>query len=51
MQFYSPPAISDEQRKEIENQQNQINNSLYMIGIGATIAGIIGFIALRKTRK
>ncbi len=41
-------ALSDEERKRIEEQQNQINNSMYMIGIGAAIAGVFAFITLRK---
>jgi hypothetical protein len=42
--------LSDEERNKIENQQNQINNTMYMIGIGAAIAGVIAFLTLRKRK-
>jgi hypothetical protein len=43
--------MSDEEIQRIEDQETQINNSMYMIGIGAAIAGVIAFVTLRgKTR-
>lgn len=43
--------LSDEERKEMEEQRNQINNSMYITGIGAAIAGVIAFITLRRAVK
>jgi uncharacterized protein with von Willebrand factor type A (vWA) domain len=40
--------LSDEEQRRIEENQRQIDNSMYMIGIGAAIAGVIAFITLRK---
>lgn len=40
--------LQSEDRKIAADQQNQINNSMYMIGIGAAIAGVFAFITLRK---
>jgi hypothetical protein len=42
--------LSDEEREIIAEQQNQINNSMYMIGIGAAIAGAVAFLALRRRK-
>jgi hypothetical protein len=42
--------ISEEEQKRIEEQQNQINNSMYMIGIGAAIAGAIAFVTLWRRK-
>jgi hypothetical protein len=42
--------LSDEERQRIEDQQIQINNSMYMIGIGAASAGVIAFMTLRKRK-
>lgn len=42
--------VSDEEIRRIEDQQNQINNSMYMMGIGVAIAGIIAFVTLRKRK-
>lgn len=41
-------ALSDEERKTIEEQKIQVNNAMYIIGIGAVIAGVFAFITLRK---
>lgn len=41
-------AINNNKDKK---QQNQVYSSMYLIGIGAAIAGIIAFITLRKTKK
>lgn len=43
--------ISDEERRLMEEQQNQINISMYMIGIGAAIAGVFAFFSLRKLKS
>ena len=37
-----------ENEKRIEEEQIQIQNSMYIIGIGAAIAGVFAFITLRK---
>ncbi len=42
--------VSNEERPKIVEQQNQINNSMYMVGIGAAIASIIAFITLRRRK-
>ena len=42
--------ISDEERRRMEDQQNAINNSMYIVGVGASIAGAIAFITLRKIK-
>jgi len=38
------------ERKAIEETKIQVNNAMYMIGIGAAIAGVFAFITLRKTK-
>jgi hypothetical protein len=43
-------ALSDEEMDRIRDTENQINNSMYIIGIGAAIAGTIAFITLRKRK-
>jgi hypothetical protein len=43
--------LSDEERKRLEEQQNQANNSMYMIGIGSAIAGVVVFLTLRKRKN
>lgn len=35
-------------KKTIEEQKIQVNNAIYIIGIGAVIAGVFAFITLRK---
>lgn len=42
--------IPEEERKRIEDQQNQINASMYMIGIGVAIAGAIAFVTLWRRK-
>jgi hypothetical protein len=42
--------LSEEEREILAEQQNQIGNAMYMIGIGAAIAGIVTFLTLRKTQ-
>lgn len=42
--------ISGEERRLMEEQQNQINNAMYMIGIGAAIAGTIAFVTLWRRK-
>lgn len=44
------PLLSDEEKRIMEDQQNTINNSVYKIGIGAAIAGVVAFITLRKIK-
>jgi hypothetical protein len=51
MRIVSQPPLSEDDIRKMEEHQNQISNSFYMIGIGAVIAGIIGYITLRKTRR
>lgn len=43
--------ISDEEMKRVQEAQNQTNNTMYMIGIGAAIAGGVAFITLRKVKR
>jgi hypothetical protein len=45
------PPISDEEWQRIVEQEEAMTNSLWLVGIGATIAGTIAFITLRRTRK
>lgn len=42
--------LSEEEIKRIQNQQSQINNSMFMIGIGAAVAGAIAFVTLWKRK-
>lgn len=44
------PVISDEEQRIMQDQQNAINSSMYMIGIGAAVAGVVAFITLRRIR-
>jgi len=42
--------LSDEEMKRLQDQQDAINNSMYMIGAGAAIAGAVAFVTLRKIK-
>jgi hypothetical protein len=42
--------LSSEDLRKAEAQQNQTNNLMYVIGIGAAIAGIIAFVTLRRRK-
>lgn len=46
-----PVKVTDEDGKRIEDQQNQIINSIYVIGIGVAIAGVVAFASRRRLRK
>ena len=37
-----------ENEKRVEEERNQISNSMYIIGVGAAFAGLLAFVMLRK---
>jgi len=43
--------LSDEEMRRMEDQRNAINNSMYMIGIGAAIAEAVAFFSLRRLKS
>lgn len=44
-------ALADQERRTMEEQQSQINSSMYMIGVGAAIAGAMAFVLFRRGKS
>jgi len=48
MAIYQKSQLKEDERRLIEEQQIQISNAKYLIGIGAAIAVVFAFVTLRK---